>query len=89
MPLAENVDCLAVREEIYRSITGNCLSKLNAKSFAAKDLCKVRRTMCLTHTASVFEFLFSNNSEFYAMSVNGGNCFVDTLSLFAKSTEVF
>ena len=45
--------------------------------------------MCLTHTASVFEFLFSNNSEFYAMSVNGGNCFVDTLSLFAKSTKVF
>ena len=44
--------------------------------------------MWLTLTASVFEFLFSNNSEFYAVSVNGGNCFVHTLSLFAKSKNV-
>lgn len=36
--LKPNVDCLAVRQEIYRSITGNCRSKLKAKSFAAKDL---------------------------------------------------
>ena len=45
--------------------------------------------MCLTHTASVFEFLFSNNSEFSAIGVNGGNCFVHALSLLAKSKKVF
>ena len=46
-------------------------------------------TVCLTHTASVLEFLFPNNSEFYVMSVNGGNCFVHTSSLFAKSKKVY
>ena len=46
-------------------------------------------TMCLTHSASVFQFLFSNNSKFYAMKDNGENCFVHTLSLFAKSKKGF
>ena len=31
------------KKEIYKSITGNCLGKLNAKSFTAKDLCKARK----------------------------------------------
>ena len=37
----------------------------------------------LTHTDSVLKFLFSNNSEFYAMSVKGGNCFIHILILIA------
>ena len=41
------------------------------------------KTMDLTHTDSVLKFIFSNNSEFYAMSVNGGNFFVNFLSLIA------
>ena len=40
-------------------------------------------TIGLIHTDSVLKFLFSNNSEFYAMSVNAGNCFVHTLILIA------
>ena len=42
LALEENVDCLAVREEIYKSISSNCFRKLNAKRLAVKDLCKVR-----------------------------------------------
>ena len=41
------------------------------------------KAMGLTHADSVLKFLFSNSSEFYAMSVNGGNYFVHTLSLIA------
>ena len=37
--------------------------------------------MSLTYTDSLLKFLFSNNSEFYAMSVNGGDCFVHTFNL--------
>ena len=39
------------------------------------------KAMSLTYMDSPLEFLFSNNSEFYAISVNGGNCFVHALSL--------
>ena len=45
------------------------------------------KTMDLTHTDSILKFLFSSISEFYAMSVNGGNCFVQTLSLIAFSKK--
>ena len=54
-----------------------------------KIYARQERTMCPIYTASALEFLFSNNSEFFAMSVNGRNCFVHTLTLFAKSKEVF
>ena len=45
------------------------------------------KSMDLTHTGSILKFLFSSNSEFNAMSVNGGNCFVHTLSLIAFSKK--
>ena len=49
------------------------------------------RTMGLTDTASILEF-FSNNSEFYPMSINGVNCFLHALSLitfFKKIKKLF
>lgn len=36
--LEEIFDCLAGRQEVYRSITSNCLSEINEKRIAAKDL---------------------------------------------------
>ena len=56
--LKPNVDCLAVRQEICRSITGNCRSKLKAKSFAAKDLCKVRKNYGSNPNGFYFGFFF-------------------------------
>ena len=84
MPSEKNIDCLVVKQEIYRSITGIYLSKLIAKSFVVKDFIEGKiKTIGLTHTDCALKFLFSNNSDFYAMSVNGGNCFVYTLILNA------
>ena len=48
------------------------------------------KTIGLTHTDSIYlKFLFSNKSEFYAMSVNGENCFVYTLILIAFLKKFF